>query len=110
MKFLTVVERMKRSQEQRAVQQQITTLQGKVMEVTHKLQPVQDEACKVFEDIYGYDSQLYRVVATIEQCMEGPVTEKMIQELAEQEAQVKKQVEEAQVKFKAFEATFSRLK
>jgi uncharacterized protein with PIN domain len=53
MKLLTAVERMKRSQEQRTVQQQITALQGKVMEVTQKLQPVQDEACKVFEEIDG---------------------------------------------------------
>jgi hypothetical protein len=34
MKLLTTVERMKRSQEQHTVQQQITSLQGKVMEVT----------------------------------------------------------------------------
>jgi hypothetical protein len=45
------------------------------MEVTHKLQPMQDEDCKVFEDIDGQDSQLDKVVTTIEQCLEGPVTE-----------------------------------
>jgi chromosome segregation ATPase len=81
MKSLTAVERMKRSQEQRTVQQQITAIQGRVMEVTQKLQPVQDEACKVFEEIEGQGSQLDQVVATVEQCLEGPVTEKMIQEL-----------------------------
>jgi hypothetical protein len=48
------------------------------MEVTHKIQPVQDEACKVFEDIDGQSSQLDQVVATTEQCLEGPVTEQMI--------------------------------
>jgi uncharacterized protein YdcH (DUF465 family) len=108
MKLLTTVERMKRSQEQCAVQQQITALQGKVMEVTQKLQPVQDEACKVFEEIDGQGSQLDQVVATVEQCLEGPVTEKTIQELTEQEAQVKQQVEAARVKLEAFEAALSR--
>jgi uncharacterized protein with PIN domain len=86
MKLLIAVERMKRSQEQRTVQQQITSLQGKVMEVTQKLQPVQDEACKVFEEIDSQGSQLDQVVAVVEQCLEGPVTEQTIQELAEQEA------------------------
>jgi hypothetical protein len=108
MKLLTMVERMKRSQEQHAVQQQITSLQGKVMEVTQKLQPVQDESCKVFKDIDGQGSQLDQVVATVEQCLEGPVTEKTIQELAEQEAQAKQQVEAARVNLEAFEATLSR--
>jgi hypothetical protein len=108
MKLLTTVERMKRSQEQCTVQQQITSLQGKVMEVTQKLQPVQDEACKVFEEIDGQGSQLDQVVASVEQCLEGPVTEQTIQELAEQEAQAKQQVEAARVKLEAFEATLSR--
>jgi hypothetical protein len=108
MKLLTAVERMKRSQEQRAVQQQITAIQGRVMEVTQKLQPVQDEACKVFEEIEGQGSQLDQVVATVEQCLEGPVTEKMIQELAEQEAQAKQQVEAARVKLEAFEADIAQ--
>jgi hypothetical protein len=80
---------MKRSQEQCAVQQQITIIQGRVMEVMQKLQPMKDEACKVFEDIEGQDSQLDQVVATVEQRMEGPITEQMIQELVEQEAQAK---------------------
>jgi hypothetical protein len=108
MKLLTVVERMKRSQEQCVVQQQITAIQGRVMEVTQKLQPVQDEACKVFEEIEGQGSQLDQVVATVEQCLEGPVTEQMIQELIEQEAQVKQQVEAARVKLEAFEAALPR--
>jgi hypothetical protein len=62
MKLLIAVERMKISQEQCMVQQQITTIQGKVMEVTQKLQPMQDEACKVLEEIYGQGSKLDQVV------------------------------------------------
>jgi hypothetical protein len=47
------------------------------------------------------------VVASVKQCLEGPVTEKMIQELSKKEAQVKQQVEEARVKLEAFEAMMS---
>jgi hypothetical protein len=78
MKLLTAVERMKRYQEKCAVQQLITTIQGRVMEVVKKLQPVQDEACKVFEEIKGQGSQLDQVVAAVEQCLEGHVTEQTI--------------------------------
>jgi hypothetical protein len=48
------------------------------MEVTQKLQTVQDEACKVFKEIDGHGSQLDNVVATVEQHLKGPFTEKMI--------------------------------
>jgi hypothetical protein len=53
------------------------------------MQYMQDESCKVFEDIDGHGSQLDQVVATIEQHLEGPITKNMIQELAKQEAQAK---------------------
>jgi hypothetical protein len=48
------------------------------MEVTQKLQPMQDEACMIFEEIEGQGSQLDQVVTTVEQRLEGPVTEKTI--------------------------------
>jgi hypothetical protein len=67
MELLTAVERMKQSQEQRAVQQQITVIQDKVMEVTQRLQLVQEETCVVFEYIEGQGSQLDQVVVTMEQ-------------------------------------------
>jgi hypothetical protein len=41
---------------------------------------VQEEAYMMFEYIKGQGSQLDQVVAIVEQCLEGPVTEKMIQE------------------------------
>jgi hypothetical protein len=69
MKLLTTVERMKRSHEQCAIKQHITILQDKVMEVTQKLQHVQDEACKVFKEIDGQGSQLDQVVEIVEQCL-----------------------------------------
>jgi hypothetical protein len=69
---------------------------------------VQDEACKVFEEIDGQGSQLDQVVAIVEQCLEGLVIEKMIQELAEKETQAKQQVKAARVKVEAFEAALTR--
>jgi hypothetical protein len=53
------------------------------MEVTQRLQPVQDEACMIFEEIEGQGSQLYQLVAIVEQCLEGPVTKQVIQEFIE---------------------------
>ena len=74
------------------------------MEVTQRLQLVQEEACVVFENIEGQVSEMDQVVALVEQHLEGPVTEKMIQEFIEQDAHAKKQVEVARDKLKAFEA------
>jgi hypothetical protein len=37
---------------------------------------MQDEACMIFEEIEGKGSQLEQVVTTVEQHLEGPVTEK----------------------------------
>jgi hypothetical protein len=48
------------------------------MEFMKKLQHVQDKACKVFEEIDGQGSLLDQVVATVEQCLEGPIIEKTI--------------------------------
>jgi hypothetical protein len=62
----------------------------------------------VFEEIEGQGLQLDQVVATVEQCLEGPFIEKMIQEFVEQEAQVKKQVEAARAKLEAFEVALPR--
>jgi hypothetical protein len=56
LKLLTIVEKMKRAQEQHIVQQQVTSIQSRVMEVTQRLQPVQDEACTLFEEIEGQGS------------------------------------------------------
>jgi chromosome segregation ATPase len=109
LKLLTAVEKMKRSQEQHVVQQHVTAIQSRVMEVTQRLQLVQDEACTLFEEIEGQGSHLEQVVATVEQCLEGPITEKVIQEFTEQEALVKQQVEAARAKIEAFKVVFPRL-
>jgi hypothetical protein len=44
------------------------------MEVLHKIQPMQDESSKVFEEIKGQGSQWDQVVVTTEQYVEGHVT------------------------------------
>jgi phage shock protein A len=72
LKPLSAVERMKRSQEQRTAQQQVHTIQSKVMEVTQRLQPVQDEAYQLFTEIEGRGAELEQVVTAAEQCLEGP--------------------------------------
>jgi hypothetical protein len=64
---------------------------------------VQDEACTLFEEIEGQGSQLEQVVTTVEQHLEGPVTEQVIQEFPEQEALAKQQVKVARAKIEAFE-------
>jgi hypothetical protein len=61
------------------------------MEVTQRLQLVQDEECTLFEEIEGQGAQLEQVVTTVEQCLEGPVTKKVIQEFTEKEALGKQQ-------------------
>jgi hypothetical protein len=109
LKQLMAVEKMKRSQEQHAVQQQVISIQSRVMEVTQRLQSVQEEAYTLFEELEGQGSQLEQVVVTMKQCLEGPVTEQVIQDFVEQEALAKQQVEEAQTKLEAFEAVFPRL-
>jgi hypothetical protein len=50
------------------------------MEVTQRLQPVQDEASQLFEEIEGQGEELEKIVTTVEQRLEGPVNEVVIQE------------------------------
>jgi peptidoglycan hydrolase CwlO-like protein len=64
---LLVVERMNQSQEQRTTQKQVHAIQNKVMEVTQRLQPVQDEAYQLFEEIEGRGVEIDQVVTVVEQ-------------------------------------------
>jgi hypothetical protein len=108
LKALSVVERMKRSQEQRTVQQQIHMIQRKVMEVTQWLQPVQDKAYQLFTEVESRGAELEQVVNAAEQCLEGPVNDVVIQEFVEQEVVAQQQVEAARAKLEAFEAELVR--
>jgi hypothetical protein len=60
------MERMKRSQEKQTSQQQIHTIQSRVMEVTEKLQPIQDKAYQLFTEVEGQGAELEQVVTTVE--------------------------------------------
>jgi hypothetical protein len=74
---------MKQSQEQCTIEQQVHAIQSKVMEVTQQLQPVQDAACVLFEEIEGRGAEIEKVVTSLEKHLEGPMTEKTIQEFTE---------------------------
>jgi hypothetical protein len=83
-------------------------LQSKVMEVTQRLQPMQDQACLLFTEIESQGAELEQVVLSAEKCLEGLVNDTLIQEFIEQEATTKQQVEVAQAKLEAFEVDLVR--
>jgi hypothetical protein len=78
------------------------------MEVTQRIQPVQDKACQLFTEVESRGAELEQVVSAIEQCLEGPINDALIQEFVEQEAIAQPQVEVAQAKLKAFKEKFIR--
>ena len=63
------------------------------MEVTQKLQPSQEAAYLLFEEIKGQGTLLELVVVIVEQQLEGPISEVVVQEFIEQEAVAQRQVE-----------------
>jgi hypothetical protein len=73
------------------------------MEVTQRLQPVQNKAHQLFTEIEGRGAELEQVVTAVEQHLEGHVNEAVIQEFVEQEVVAQQQVEEAQAKLEALE-------
>jgi hypothetical protein len=108
LKALTPVERMKRFAEQCTTQQQVHTLQSKVMEVSQRLQPIQEKACQLFTEVESQGTELEQVVITAEQCLEGPINDAVIQEFTEQEVVALQQVEVARAKLEAFEVELIR--
>ena len=70
-------------------------LQRKVMDVTQQLQPMQDKACQLFTEVENQGTELEQLVITVEQCLEGPVNDAVIQDFTEQEVVAQQQVEEA---------------
>ena len=73
------------------------------MEVTQRLQPVQDEAYQLFTEIEGQGAELDQVVVAAKQCLEGPVNEAVIQEFTKQEVMAQQQVKAAQANLEDFE-------
>jgi hypothetical protein len=66
------------------------------MEVTQRLQPIQDEACQLFAKIEGPGAELEKVIIAAEQRLEGSINEAVIQEFAEQEVVAQQQVKASQ--------------
>jgi hypothetical protein len=83
-------------------------MQKRVMEVTQKLQPSQEVAYLLFEEIEGQGTLLEQVVVTVEQQLEGPISKVVVQEFTEQEAVSQRQVEASRAKIKTFEAKLPR--
>jgi hypothetical protein len=108
LKSVTPVERMKRFTEQCTTQQQVHMLQSKVMEVSQRLQPLQEKACQLFAELESQGDELEQVVITAEQCLEGPLNDTVIQEFTEQEVVALQQVEAARAKLEVFEAELIR--
>jgi len=79
------------------------------MEVTQRLQPMQDKAFQLFTKVEIQGAELEQVVTTTKQRLEGPVNDTVIQEFTEQEFITKQQVEAAQAKLEAFEVELIRL-
>jgi hypothetical protein len=73
------------------------------MEVTHRLQPIQDEACQLFAEIEGRGAELEQVVTAAEEHLDGLVNEEIIQEFTEQEVVSQQQVEATRANIQAVE-------
>jgi hypothetical protein len=48
------------------------------MEVTQRLQPIQDKACQLFIEVESRGTELEQVVIAAEQCLEGPLNDAVI--------------------------------
>jgi hypothetical protein len=78
------------------------------MEITQQLQLVQDKACILFTYVESQGEELERVIITVEQHLEGPVNDTIIQDFTEKEATTKRQVKVARANIKVFEEKFLR--
>jgi predicted RNase H-like HicB family nuclease len=63
------------------------------MEVTQRLQPIQDEPYQLFSEIEGQGATPKEVVTAAKQCLEGHVNEAIIQEFVEKKVMEQQQVE-----------------
>jgi hypothetical protein len=78
------------------------------MEITHKLQPMQDKAYQLFTEVEGQGAELEQVVTTTEQCLEGTINDAVIHQFVEKEAVAQQQIKAARAKLKVFEAELVR--
>jgi hypothetical protein len=78
------------------------------MEVTQRLQLVQDKVCQLFIEVESRGAELEQVVIAVEQHLEGPMNDAVTQEFTEQEVITQQQVETTQSKLEAFEVELIR--
>jgi hypothetical protein len=79
------------------------------MEVTQKLQSIQEATYLLFEEIEGRGTLLEQVVVTVKQQLEGPINEVVVQDFTEKEVVALQQVEVARSKLEALEVELIRL-
>ena len=53
------------------------------MEVTQRLQPVQEKECLLFTEVKSQGAEIEQVILIAEQRLEGPVNDAVIQEFTE---------------------------
>ena len=63
----------------------------------------------MFVEIEGRGSELDQLITAIEQCLEGPINEVVIQEFLEHDVIEQQQFEATRAKLEAFEEELSRL-
>ena len=78
------------------------------MEVSQRLQPVQEKACQLFIEVENQGVELEKVVSAAEQHLEGPINDTLIQEFTEQEVIALQEVEAAQAKLEMFKVELLR--
>jgi hypothetical protein len=64
----------------------------------------------LFEEIEGQGTLLEQVVATVEQQLEGPINELVVQEFSKKEVVAQRQVEAALAKLETFEVELPKPK
>jgi hypothetical protein len=69
---------------------------------------VQEKACQLFTEIESQGVELEQVVSIVEQCLEGPFNDALIQEFTKKEVVALQQIEVAQAKLEAFESELLR--
>jgi hypothetical protein len=69
---------------------------------------VKDKACQLFKEVESRGAELEQVVSAAEQCLEGPINDKLIQDFSEQEVVAQQQVKAARAKLEAFEEELIR--
>jgi hypothetical protein len=65
------------------------------MEVSQRLQPLQEKACQLLAKLESQGAELEQGVITTEKCLEGPLNDTVIHEFIEQEDVALQQVEAA---------------